>query len=122
VSARLSLEGLAIDALWCRSLTAQSSTSGQVADFAMNRVSSRCALGIATIHANDTRAMLDRFCQLVEEVLPAAPRKIVAQTIHVCVHMQRDASRASGRSISAIDRVLGFDERSGWQLTPLVTE
>jgi type IV secretion system protein VirB11 len=45
--------------------------------------------GIATIHANDTRAMLDRLCQLIEEVVHPAPRALVAQTIQLCVHIQR---------------------------------
>ena len=36
--------------------------------------------GLATIHANDTRAMLDRLCQLIEEVVYPAPRALVAQT------------------------------------------
>ena len=46
--------------------------------------------GLATIHANDTRAMLDRLCQLIEEIVFPAPRALVAQTIHLCVHIQRD--------------------------------
>ena len=29
--------------------------------------------GIATVHANDTAGMLDRICQLVEEIIPARP-------------------------------------------------
>jgi P-type conjugative transfer ATPase TrbB len=76
--------------------------------------------GLATIHANDTRGMLDRFCQLVEEVIAHCPRTIVAQCIHVCVHMARDASSPAGRVVTGIDRVLGYDADSGWVLAPLV--
>jgi type IV secretion system protein VirB11 len=75
--------------------------------------------GIATIHANDTSAMLDRICQLIEEVVPSAPKALVAQTIHVCVHLQRDKTRPAGRRISGIDRVLGIKPDGGWDLEPL---
>jgi Flp pilus assembly CpaF family ATPase len=46
--------------------------------------------GLATLHANDTASMLDRLCQLIEEVVPIAPRRLVAQAIGLCVHIQRD--------------------------------
>ena len=62
--------------------------------------------GVATIHANDTRAMLDRLCQLIEEVVFPAPRALVAQTIQVCVHIQRDKTHPAGRRVSGLDRVL----------------
>src|SRR5450432_411274 len=64
--------------------------------------------GIATVHANDTRTMLDRVCQLIEEVVPSAPRLLVAQTIDICVHIQRDPRHPAGRSLSGIDRVVGI--------------
>lgn len=75
--------------------------------------------GIATVHANDTKAMLDRVCQLVEEAIPAAPRLLVAQTINICVHIRRDARHPAGRSLSGIDRVLGLDAQGAWQLDPV---
>ncbi len=75
--------------------------------------------GIATIHANDTRAMLDRLCQLIEEVVPSAPRALVAQTVNVCVHIRRDKSHPAGRSISGIDRVVGAAADGTWHLTPV---
>lgn len=77
--------------------------------------------GIATIHANDTRAMLDRICQLIEEIVFPAPRALVAQTIHLCVHIQRDKSHPAGRSISGIDRVLGVNADGSWLLEPIRT-
>jgi type IV secretion system protein VirB11 len=75
--------------------------------------------GLATVHANDTRAMLDRMCQLIEEVVHPAPRALVAQTVNLCVHIRRDRQHPSGRSISGIDRVLGVDAGGDWKLEPL---
>jgi type IV secretion system protein VirB11 len=75
--------------------------------------------GIATVHANDTRAMLDRICQLIEEVVPAAPRQLIAQTVDLCVHIRRDKGHRSGRSISGIDRVVGIANDGQWHLEPL---
>lgn len=72
--------------------------------------------GLATIHANDTRAMLDRLCQLVEEVVFPAPRALVAQTIGLCVHIRRDPTHPAGRRVSAIDRVCGTHADGRWRL------
>jgi type IV secretion system protein TrbB len=77
--------------------------------------------GMATIHANDTSAMLDRICQLIEEVVYPAPRLLVAQTVNVCVHIRRDKRHSAGRSLSGIDRVVGTDASGGWMLEPLVS-
>jgi type IV secretion system protein VirB11 len=75
--------------------------------------------GIATIHANDTGAMLDRLCQLIEEIVYPAPRALVAQTVNVCVHLRRDKSHPAGRSISGIDRVVGLASDGAWALEPV---
>jgi type IV secretion system protein VirB11 len=64
---------------------------------------------VATIHADSATQMLDRFCRLIEQVVPHAPRAEVAAAIHVCVHMQRDDSVAAGRVITEVLRVRGFD-------------
>jgi P-type conjugative transfer ATPase TrbB len=72
--------------------------------------------GLATIHANDTRAMLDRLCQLIEEIVYPAPRALVAQTIQLCVHIQRDKSHAAGRRVTGIDRVRPLAPDGGWTL------
>jgi type IV secretion system protein VirB11 len=74
--------------------------------------------GIATIHANDTRAMLDRLCQLIEEVIHPAPRALVAQTIQLCVHIQRDRAHPAGRRVSGIDRVCALGAQGAWTLEP----
>ncbi|MGD0680259.1 MAG: P-type conjugative transfer ATPase TrbB [Polyangiaceae bacterium] len=72
--------------------------------------------GLATVHANDTRAMLDRLCQLIEEVVYPAPRALIAQTIQVCVHIQRDRTHPSGRRVSGLDRVTGLNADGSWKL------
>jgi len=76
--------------------------------------------GIGTIHANDTASMLERLCQLVEEVVPVASRALVAQTVNVCVHLRRDPCHPAGRSLTGIDRVLGVSKAGEWLLEPLV--
>ncbi|HXX68315.1 MAG TPA: P-type conjugative transfer ATPase TrbB [Polyangiaceae bacterium] len=75
--------------------------------------------GLATIHANDTAAMLDRLGQLVEEAVTPAPRALIAQTIDVCVHMRRDATTPAGRRVSSVDRVLGLHSDGRWNLRRL---
>ena len=75
--------------------------------------------GMATIHANGTAAMLDRICQLIEEVVYPAPRLLVAQTINVCVHIRRDKTHKAGRSLSGLDRVVGAADNGRWLLEPL---
>lgn len=72
--------------------------------------------GLATCHANDKAAMLDRLCQLIEEVVPAASRILVAQSVHICVHISRDPSHSAGRSITGLARVLGVDPAGSWEV------
>ncbi|HVZ88951.1 MAG TPA: P-type conjugative transfer ATPase TrbB [Polyangia bacterium] len=75
--------------------------------------------GLCTVHANDTRGMLDRICQLLEEVIPTAPRGFVGQVINVCVHLTKDASHPAGRRISGFDKVLGLKTDRSWNLEPV---
>lgn len=75
--------------------------------------------GVATLHADSTASMLDRLCQLIEEVVPIAPRDLVAQAVGLCVHIQRDPSHPAGRSLSGIDRIVGLDDGKRWQLQPV---
>jgi P-type conjugative transfer ATPase TrbB len=76
--------------------------------------------GLSTIHANNTLATLDRLCQLIEEVIPRAPRQLVADAINVVVHIKRDPKHPAGRSITGIDRVVGLRSDGAWHLEPLV--
>lgn len=73
--------------------------------------------GIATIHANDTRAMLDRMCQLIEEVVHPAPRGLVAATVNLCVHVRRDPGSRAGRTVSGVERVAGVSAAGGWMMS-----
>jgi Flp pilus assembly CpaF family ATPase len=63
--------------------------------------------------------MLDRIGQLIEEVVYPAPRALIAQTIQVCVHIQRDKTHPAGRRVSGIDRVVGLHPDGQWNLEPL---
>jgi hypothetical protein len=60
--------------------------------------------------------MLDRLCQLTEEIVFPAPRGLVAQTVNLCVHIRRDKAHPAGRSLSGIDRVLGLHADGSWSL------
>jgi P-type conjugative transfer ATPase TrbB len=75
--------------------------------------------GLATVHANDTRAMLDRVCQLVEEVIPVAPKPFIASTINLCIHVARDMRHPAGRRITGVDRVQGLGLDGRWLLEPV---
>jgi len=76
--------------------------------------------GVATIHANDTRGMLDRICQLLEEVIPTAPRSFLAQVIQLCVHLTKDPGHPGGRRLTGLDRVLGVNVDGSWRLEPVL--
>jgi P-type conjugative transfer ATPase TrbB len=76
--------------------------------------------GLATVHANNTRAMLDRVCQLMEEVIPSPPRLFVAQTINVCIHLTLDRKHPAGRRLTGVDRVCGLTRDGQWHLEPVV--
>jgi type IV secretion system protein TrbB len=73
--------------------------------------------GLVTIHANDSRSMLDRMCQLIEEAIPKAPHHLVADAVNICVYITKDSRHRAGRRISEIVRVCGTDDVSGaWVL------
>lgn len=70
--------------------------------------------GFATVHANSARSMLDRIAQLIEEVVPVAPHRLIADAIDLCVHIKRDPKHPAGRSLSGIVWVDGWDHANGW--------
>ncbi|SPD72444.1 Conjugal transfer protein TrbB [uncultured Desulfobacterium sp.] len=76
--------------------------------------------GLATIHANNPKSMLDRMCQLIEEVVPIAPRTLVSEAIDLCVHMVRDPKHPAGRVISGIVAVKGVTQENTWHLENLL--
>lgn len=66
--------------------------------------------GIATIHAESPAGALNRLCRLVSQELHLeTAREVVAETIQVCVHLARDRSHPAGYTVTAVDRVHGFD-------------
>ncbi len=73
--------------------------------------------GFATVHANNARSMLDRLSQLIEEVVPVAPHRLIADAIDYCVHIRRDPLHQAGRSLSGIVAVDGWDKDGGWQFS-----
>jgi type IV secretion system protein VirB11 len=76
--------------------------------------------GLATVHANDTGAMLDRMCQLMEEVIATPPRLFVSQTINVCIHIKLDRPHPAGRRLSGVDHVRGLLPDGRWNLEPIL--
>jgi type IV secretion system protein VirB11 len=72
--------------------------------------------GVATLHANDTVGMLDRLCQLIQEVVQVPQRELVAEAVDLCVHIRRDPGHPAGRSLTGIDRVTGLDDNGRWLL------
>ena len=76
--------------------------------------------GVATIHANDTHGMLDRLCQLLEEVIPTAPRPFLAQVIQLCIHLTKYPGHPGGRRVTGLDRVRGVNDDGSWRLEPIV--
>jgi hypothetical protein len=45
-----------------------------------------------------------------------APRALVAQTIQLCVHIQRDKTHPAGRRVSGLDRVRPLGPDGQWTL------
>jgi P-type conjugative transfer ATPase TrbB len=78
--------------------------------------------GLATIHANSAAAMLQRLCQLVEEVVPAAPKELIGEAVDLCVHIHRDPRHPAGRTLTGIVAVNGFDKNSAWVLEPFIEQ
>ena len=73
--------------------------------------------GIATIHANDTRAMLDRLCAARSRRSCTRRRaRSSRRRIQLCVHIQRDKAHPAGRRVSGIDRVGPLGASGDWIL------
>lgn len=70
--------------------------------------------GFATVHANSARSMLDRISQLIEEVVPKAPHRLIADAVDLCVHIRRDPDHPAGRSLTEIVQVSGWMPDTGW--------
>ncbi|WP_370590448.1 P-type conjugative transfer ATPase TrbB [Xylophilus sp. ASV27] len=68
--------------------------------------------GIATVHANSAAGALLRLEQLVQEISVTVPRALIAEAVHVIVHI---AGRGHARRVREIARVIGHDAH-GYQL------
>jgi type IV secretion system protein TrbB len=75
--------------------------------------------GLSTIHGDNAPGLLDRFAQLLEEVVYPAPRRLIAQTVNVLLYIERDARIAAGRAITAAAVVEGVDPDGSWRLASL---
>ncbi|WP_455580254.1 P-type conjugative transfer ATPase TrbB [Dickeya oryzae] len=62
--------------------------------------------GIATLHAGSALGALLRLEQLILEVAITPPRALIADTIHLIVHL---TGRGQARRIASLVRVIGFD-------------
>jgi len=76
--------------------------------------------GIATIHAEHCEGALNRLTRLVaQELHPETARDVVAETIHLCVHLARDRRHAAGYAVTAVNKVCGYDHSDRrWVLEP----
>jgi P-type conjugative transfer ATPase TrbB len=73
--------------------------------------------GIATIHANSAVAALYRIEQLVQEVVVAVPRHLIAEAIDIIVFI---AGRGTARRIETIAQVHGLGPDGAYRLTDIV--
>ena len=72
--------------------------------------------GIATVHANSARAALYRLEQLIQEVVIAVPRHLIAQAIDLVVFI---VGRGSRRRIQTVAEVKGIGPDGDYVLTTL---
>jgi type IV secretion system protein VirB11 len=73
--------------------------------------------GIATLHANGARAALTRLEQLVQEVVVAVPKALIAEAIDIVVFL---AGRGAARRVESIVRVEGLAANGDYALADLV--
>jgi P-type conjugative transfer ATPase TrbB len=73
--------------------------------------------GIATVHANSALAALYRIEQLVQEVVVAVPRRLIAEAIDIIVFI---AGRGTARRIETIAQVHGLGPDGAYRLTDIV--
>lgn len=69
--------------------------------------------GIATVHANDALGALHRLEQLVEEVVAAAPRRLIAEAVDIVAFL---SGRGAGRRLETIAAPRGLDAAGGYRL------
>lgn len=73
--------------------------------------------GIATCHANSAASALDRLEQLIEEAVPKAPRRLIANTVHLIAYLE---GRHSERCLKSLSEVQGLDAKGHYRLRDLI--
>jgi type IV secretion system protein TrbB len=74
--------------------------------------------GVATLHANSPRAALYRLEQLIQEVVPVVPRRLIAEAIDLIVFIR---GRGLERRIDAIAEVSGLAPDGDYALNELTS-
>jgi P-type conjugative transfer ATPase TrbB len=69
--------------------------------------------GIATVHANSSRAALYRLEQLVQEAVVTVPRRLIAEAIDLIIFIK---GRGAGRRVDGIVEVKGLDSAGDYVL------
>ena len=76
--------------------------------------------GITTLHANSASAALLRLLSLVEEAgVPAQPH-LIAEAVNLLAFMERTS--ITGRRLTELVHVEGYDQRTGFKLEPAIPE
>lgn len=70
--------------------------------------------GLTTLHANSAAGALHRLEQLIEEVVTAAPRRMIAEAVDLIVFI---AGRGAARRVEAIVTVTALNSDGTYQLT-----
>lgn len=71
--------------------------------------------GVSTIHANSAKLGLRRLESLISEVSMNVPRDLISESIHVLIHIKREANR---RVIDEMIQVSGL-KNGDYELTPV---
>ncbi len=76
--------------------------------------------GVTTLHANSASGALLRLLSLVEEAgVPAQPQ-LIAEAVNLLAFLERTS--ITGRRLTELVHVEGYDQRTGFKLEPAITE
>ena len=82
-----------------------------------------CPGGVSTLHANNTLATCQRLVDLACENNIPEPISLITTTVNVLVHIERSPSHKSGRKITEISELTGYDRINGhFTLNPIIHE
>lgn len=81
-----------------------------------------CRGGIATIHANHSLAAIQRVLDLSCEKDVTRPLSLAAEVLDVIVQISEDSAHQSGRRVSEIFAVTGFDQEKNCIMTTQLDE